>query len=187
MIPQKKAIKGLYAVTPDTADTALLESKTVAAIKGGARVVQYRNKTASPALRREQARVILESGDKILALARRVLDAIELEMGIVNPNFRDVEIRPLTAALAVAAAHAATGAKTTIVRAAAEIDAREAAELARIRKKLKLTQLEAAQITGGGPNAFSRYEPGNARPLPAVTNLFRLLDRHPELLNELQQ
>lgn len=74
-----------------------------------------------------------------------------------------------------------------IQRAAAEIDAREAAELARIRKKLKLTQLEAAQITGGGPNAFSRYEPGNARPLPAVTNLFRLLDRHPELLNELQQ
>lgn len=69
---------------------------------------------------------------------------------------------------------------------AAEIDAREAAELARIRKKLKLTQHEAARITGGGPNAFSRYERGKARPLPAVTNLFRLLDRHPELLNELE-
>jgi HTH-type transcriptional regulator/antitoxin MqsA len=63
---------------------------------------------------------------------------------------------------------------------------RESAELARIRKKLKLTQLEAARITGGGPNAFSRYERGKARPLPAVTNLFRLLDRHPELLDELQ-
>lgn len=72
-----------------------------------------------------------------------------------------------------------------IKRIASEIDAREAAELARIRKKLKLTQLEAARITGGGPNAFSRYERGKARPLPAVTNLFRLLDRHPELLNEL--
>jgi HTH-type transcriptional regulator/antitoxin MqsA len=69
---------------------------------------------------------------------------------------------------------------------AAEIDARESAELARIRKKLKLTRLEAARITGGGPNAFSRYERGKARPLPAVTNLFRLLDRHPELLSELQ-
>lgn len=69
---------------------------------------------------------------------------------------------------------------------AAAIDAQEAAELVRIRKKLKLTQLEAARITGGGPNAFSRYERGKARPLPAVTNLFRLLDRHPELLNELQ-
>ena len=73
-----------------------------------------------------------------------------------------------------------------IKRIAAEIDTQAAAELARIRKKLKLTQLEAGRITGGGPNAFSRYERGKARPLPAVTNLFRLLDRHPELLNELQ-
>ncbi len=69
---------------------------------------------------------------------------------------------------------------------AAGIDAQEAAELLRIRKKLKLTQLEAGRITGGGPNAFSRYERGKARPLPAVTNLFRLLDRHPELLSELR-
>ena len=74
----------------------------------------------------------------------------------------------------------------TIRRIAAEIDRQEAAELARIRKKLKLTQREAARITGGGPNAFSRYERGKARPLPAVTNLFRLLDRHPELLDELE-
>jgi hypothetical protein len=31
-------------------------------------------------------------------------------------------------------------------------------ELARIRKKLGLTQKEAAMIAGGGHNAFSRYE-----------------------------
>ena len=73
-----------------------------------------------------------------------------------------------------------------IKRIGAEIDIQQAADLARIRKKLKLTQLEAARITGGGPNAFSRYERGKARPLPAVTNLFRLLDRHPELLDELE-
>lgn len=72
-----------------------------------------------------------------------------------------------------------------IKRIATEIDAEEAAELARIRRKLKLTQQEAARLTGGGPNAFSRYERGKAKPLPAVTNLFRLLDRHPELLQEL--
>ena len=70
---------------------------------------------------------------------------------------------------------------------ASEIDAFEAAELARIRRKLNLTQLEAGRITGGGPNAFSRYERGKAKPLPAVTNLFKLLDRHPELLEELRQ
>lgn len=73
-----------------------------------------------------------------------------------------------------------------IARFAAGVDAAEAAELARIRKKLKLTQQEAAKITGGGPNAFSRYERGKTKPLPAVTNLFRLLDRHPELLEELK-
>jgi len=73
-----------------------------------------------------------------------------------------------------------------IKRISGEIDTWEATELARIRKKLKLTQQEAARITGGGPNAFSRYERGKARPLPAVTNLFHLLDLHPELLNELQ-
>lgn len=65
------------------------------------------------------------------------------------------------------------------------VDRAEAAELARIRKKLKLTQKEAARLTGGGHNAFSRYERGEAKPLPAVMNLFRLLDRHPELLKEL--
>jgi HTH-type transcriptional regulator/antitoxin MqsA len=70
------------------------------------------------------------------------------------------------------------------------VDAEESAELARelihIRKKLKLTQKEAAQLAGGGKNAFSRYERGQAKPVSAVINLFRLLDRHPELLGELR-
>lgn len=68
----------------------------------------------------------------------------------------------------------------------AGVDREEAAELARIRKKLGLTQKEAALIAGGGHNAFSRYERGEAKPVTAVVNLFRLLDRHPELLNELK-
>ena len=58
-------------------------------------------------------------------------------------------------------------------------------EIRRIRRKLGLSQVEAARLTGGGHNAFSRYERGEAAPLPAVINLFRLLDRHPELLNEI--
>ena len=65
------------------------------------------------------------------------------------------------------------------------MDAEEIAELARIRKKLKLTQQEAAKLAGGGKNAFSRYERGQATPVAAVINLFRLLDRHRDLLNEL--
>ena len=66
------------------------------------------------------------------------------------------------------------------------VDAQQAAELVRIRKKLKLTQAAAAQLAGGGKNAFSRYERGNAKPVAAVTNLFKLLDTHPELLAELR-
>lgn len=63
--------------------------------------------------------------------------------------------------------------------------ARQSREIRRIRRKLGLTQVAAARLTGGGHNAFSRYERGEAAPLPAVVNLFRLLDRHPELLREL--
>ena len=58
-------------------------------------------------------------------------------------------------------------------------------EIRRIRRKLGLSQSTAARLTGGGHNAFSRYERGEAVPLPAVVNLFKLLDKHPELLKEL--
>jgi HTH-type transcriptional regulator/antitoxin MqsA len=58
-------------------------------------------------------------------------------------------------------------------------------EIRRIRKKLKLTQKQAAHIFGGGPNAFSRYERGETIPLRATSNLLRLLDRHPEQLQEI--
>jgi HTH-type transcriptional regulator/antitoxin MqsA len=62
---------------------------------------------------------------------------------------------------------------------------RQSKEIRRIRRKLGLSQIDAARLTGGGHNAFSRYERGEAAPLPAVINLLRLLDKHPELLKEL--
>lgn len=62
---------------------------------------------------------------------------------------------------------------------------RQRIEIRRIRRKLGLSQIAAARLTGGGHNAFSRYERGEATPLPAVVNLFRLLDKHPELLKDL--
>lgn len=58
-------------------------------------------------------------------------------------------------------------------------------EIRRIRKKLHLSQAQAARLTGGGHNAFSRYESGEATPVAAVVNLLKLLDRHPELLSTL--
>lgn len=48
-------IKGLYAVTPDLDDTALLVKQVEAALEGGVALLQYRNKAASYALKREQA------------------------------------------------------------------------------------------------------------------------------------
>jgi HTH-type transcriptional regulator/antitoxin MqsA len=54
------------------------------------------------------------------------------------------------------------------------------------RKKLKLDQREAAEIFGGGTNAFSRYENGKTRPPLALVQLFKLLNNHPELIDELK-
>lgn len=51
-------LRGLYAVTPDEPDTARLVAQVAAAVRGGARTVQYRNKVASPALRLAQARAL---------------------------------------------------------------------------------------------------------------------------------
>ena len=48
-------MNGLYIVTPDWDDTIRLLAVTEQALLGGASIVQYRNKTASPALRRVQA------------------------------------------------------------------------------------------------------------------------------------
>ena len=60
-------------------------------------------------------------------------------------------------------------------------------ELRRIRKKLGLNQLEASMLTGGGHNAFSRYETGKVYPAVAIVNLFRVLDRHPEEIKALKR
>lgn len=54
------------------------------------------------------------------------------------------------------------------------------------RKTLKLDQREAAEIFGGGPNAFSRYENGKTKPPLSLVQLFRLLAKHPELINDLR-
>jgi HTH-type transcriptional regulator/antitoxin MqsA len=59
--------------------------------------------------------------------------------------------------------------------------------IARVRTKLKLGQHEAADLFGGGVNAFSRYETGKTKPSLALVKLLALLDRHPELLPELRE
>ena len=58
--------------------------------------------------------------------------------------------------------------------------------IASVRKKLALDQREAAEIFGGGVNAYSRYENGKTKPPLALIKLLKLLDRHPELLSEVR-
>ncbi len=58
--------------------------------------------------------------------------------------------------------------------------------IASVRKKLALNQREAAEIFGGGVNAFSRYENGKTRPPLALVKLLKVLERHPDLLQEVR-
>ncbi|CAI8994982.1 HTH-type transcriptional regulator / antitoxin MqsA [Pseudomonas chlororaphis] len=60
-----------------------------------------------------------------------------------------------------------------------------ASEMKRIRRKLHLSQKDAVRLlSGGGHNAFSRYERGEVAPPQPLFMLMRLLDRHPELMAE---
>jgi HTH-type transcriptional regulator / antitoxin MqsA len=60
------------------------------------------------------------------------------------------------------------------------------AYIVNMRKKLDLDQRQAAELFGGGVNAFSRYETGKTKPPLALVKLLKLLDKHPELLNEIR-
>lgn len=57
--------------------------------------------------------------------------------------------------------------------------------LTQVRRRLDLTQQEAAKVFGGGPNAFSRYESGKTKPPVALVKLFKVLDKHPDLFKEI--
>ncbi|HEU0153213.1 MAG TPA: thiamine phosphate synthase [Arenimonas sp.] len=51
--------RGLYLLTPDEADTARLLARVLPALAAGPALLQYRNKLATPARRREQLRELL--------------------------------------------------------------------------------------------------------------------------------
>jgi thiamine-phosphate pyrophosphorylase len=53
------ALRGLYAITPDDCLLPRLSALVAAALDGGVRLVQYRNKLAPPPLRRAQAADLL--------------------------------------------------------------------------------------------------------------------------------
>ena len=53
-------------------------------------------------------------------------------------------------------------------------------DILRIRKQLGLTQVQAARVFGGGPNAFGKYENAEVAPSEGMEKLLRLADSVPE-------
>ena len=65
-------------------------------------------------------------------------------------------------------------------------DKQRATEVRAIRKKLGLRQADAGKLFGGGVSAFSDYERGKTQPHKSTVLLLKLLDKHPELLDEVR-
>jgi thiamine-phosphate pyrophosphorylase len=90
-------IAGLYAVTPDLADTTVLAANVASTLDGRATVVQYRNKLASDELRRAQAQALarvhalrgglyIVNDDPMLAVD---VDADGVHVGEDDPDLAD--------------------------------------------------------------------------------------------------
>ena len=59
-------------------------------------------------------------------------------------------------------------------------------EIRAIRKGLGLSQVEAGELLGGGPRAFTKYEAGTIRPRTSVVRLLRVLEGSPDALASLR-
>ena len=55
-------------------------------------------------------------------------------------------------------------------------------DIRQIREKLGLSQVEAGELLGGGPRAFTKYEAGIIRPVAATANMLRMLDANPSAI-----
>lgn len=60
------------------------------------------------------------------------------------------------------------------------------ATIRRVRVKLKLSQREAGALLKVGESAFDKYERGLIEPSGPTAQLIRILDRHPEIAEELR-
>lgn len=93
--------QGLYLVTPDRDDTERLVTLSRVAILAGATVLQYRNKTATPTLKREQARALRSLCTELGAFFI-VNDSLELALAVgadgLHAGRDDGEIPALKAA-----------------------------------------------------------------------------------------
>ena len=89
-----RRVSGLYAVTPEMIDTATLLTRVEAALRGGARMVQYRNKSADRFLQVRQAGAIAHAcrrtgacfivNDSVPLAAETDADGVHLGSGDVD-------------------------------------------------------------------------------------------------------
>lgn len=56
----------------------------------------------------------------------------------------------------------------------------------KVREKLGLSREQAGELFGGGARAFTRYEEGKDIPPHELLVLLQILNRHPELLEEVR-
>jgi HTH-type transcriptional regulator/antitoxin MqsA len=60
------------------------------------------------------------------------------------------------------------------------------ATIRRVRMRLKLWQREAGLLLKVGENAFDKCERGLVEPSGPTSQLLKILDRHPEMVDELR-
>ena len=145
-------LAGLYALTPDLADTAALAARTGLALSGGASAIQYRNKAASGELKLQQA------------VALRALCSARGALFIVND---DVEL-----------AHAVGADGVHLGRDDASIAAARArlgdAAIIGVSCYDEFERAQAAIAAGGDYVAFGSYYPSRVKPA-AARPPFRLI------------
>ena len=145
-------LRGLYAITPECTDRALLLQQVEAALRGGCRLLQYRDKSSQPSERVARARALRELCRRFdacflinddLALAALV-DADGVHLGREDGS--------LLAARAILGPHKVLGASCYGDFPAAE----------------------AAQRSGADYVAFGAVYPSSTKPaaLPAAVDLF---------------
>jgi len=100
--PQRRAVAGLYAITPESLDDESLYERVEQALVGGARVLQYRDKGADAQSRRHRGRRLAHLCARYEALFIVNDDvelALELHAGGVHLGRDDMDVRAARAAL----------------------------------------------------------------------------------------
>jgi thiamine-phosphate pyrophosphorylase len=91
----ERLVRGLYAITPDQIDTAVLVARVKQALAGGIALLQYRNKAAGLRLRREQACELLplcQDAGVPLIINDDLALALEIEAGGVHLGADDGDL-----------------------------------------------------------------------------------------------